>query len=125
MRDIMLGSDTEVCGDNIGRKNSCPSCAAKDAELERLRGTTADLRNEVEKHLSANHRLILSNADAKMENMRLRAIEARLTEEGVLEACRIGQKEYWDGVGGNPHDYIARAVIRYVKGEECTKSDSP
>jgi hypothetical protein len=38
MMDIMFGSDTEVCGDNIGRKNTCPTCSVLRARIEDVEG---------------------------------------------------------------------------------------
>jgi hypothetical protein len=43
------------------------------AEVAKLREELANKHQEIEKHLSANHRLILSNADARLENQSLRA----------------------------------------------------
>ena len=43
-KNIMLGSDVEVCGDNVGRDERCPSCAAKDTRIRELEGADAMVR---------------------------------------------------------------------------------
>ena len=80
-----MRNDLKITDASSTTVEPCPSCAAKDLELSRLR-----------------------------------ALESRLTEEGIAEMWR----SKWCVVAWGEEN-VARAVIRYMKGKECTKSDSP
>ena len=68
MGDIMLGSDTEVCGDNIERGQPlCPRCVKGDALAKAVEGVELDAVVTTWPDLPATQ---ISVDKAKWENLR-------------------------------------------------------
>ena len=66
MRDLMMGSDTEVCGDNVGRRVPCPQCTRCREKLDREKMAKVAYEHmfpdrygwekETDEHLLSNYR---------------------------------------------------------------------